>query len=201
MHEDDPLGDLLRAADQQACATPDGSVDFARHAWDTHQSRQRKSTRLWISTGFVGCYLAGLLTMTMYIWTIGEDTAAAPPPDVTQYFSSDPDQSRENPEAVGRDLASSIAGSDDDQLAHAEGGLHDRAPSAVHFDEEPSGQNAYERLCKLGDEYLNRRGNIRAATECYSLALEAATADEWCVSRPEDTWLLIALKEHRRQET
>jgi len=139
--------------------------------------------------------------MRLYVWTTGEDPAAAPRPDVTQHLSSDEDQSRENPDAAPHDLASSIGDSDDDQLAHAKGDQHDRAPSAVHFDEHPFGKNAYERLRKLGDEYLNRRGNVRAATECYSLALEAATADERCVSRLEDTWLLIALKEHRRQET
>jgi len=54
--------------------------------------------------------------------------------------------------------------------------------------------------CAMGDQYLKRGGGIEPAAECYRLALDRATETELRRSSPSDSWLLVALREERREE-
>jgi hypothetical protein len=52
---------------------------------------------------------------------------------------------------------------------------------------------------RAGDRYLEAEGNVASALRCYRLALDLASESELAVA-PEDTWLLIALKDARQKE-
>jgi tetratricopeptide (TPR) repeat protein len=64
------------------------------------------------------------------------------------------------------------------------------------FDSEEPRPELY-RLA--GDRYLAESGNLQAALRCYRQALDESPEQDLQV-KPEDNWLLIALKESRQKE-
>ena len=52
---------------------------------------------------------------------------------------------------------------------------------------------------RAGDRYLNEAGDIRSALRCYRNALDSGSEADEKIS-PNDTWLLIALKEAKQRE-
>ncbi len=76
------------------------------------------------------------------------------------------------------------------------------APVAV-APPRPEGEHPAERAARLreaGDRYLNEQGDPEAALNCYSKSLSAGTADDAKFS-PDDSWLLMAIKNAREKET
>jgi hypothetical protein len=57
-----------------------------------------------------------------------------------------------------------------------------------------------ERLRREGDRLLEK-GDMKQAVRRYELALNLASADQRAISPERDTWLLMALKSARSQET
>jgi hypothetical protein len=53
----------------------------------------------------------------------------------------------------------------------------------------------YERLCRTGDEQLEKYDDIQAAIRSYKKALQLASADERPIAPDRDTWLMMALKQ------
>lgn len=53
---------------------------------------------------------------------------------------------------------------------------------------------------RAGDRFLAERGDIESALACYRRSLDAQPSDGGIAVDPGDNWLLIALKQARRQE-
>jgi hypothetical protein len=53
----------------------------------------------------------------------------------------------------------------------------------------------YERLCRTGDEQLQKHDDIQAAIRSYKKALQLASADQRSIAPDHDTWLMMALKQ------
>ena len=53
----------------------------------------------------------------------------------------------------------------------------------------------YERLCRTGDQQLEKHDDIQAAIRSYKKALQLASADQRSIAPDRDTWLLMALKQ------
>ncbi len=53
----------------------------------------------------------------------------------------------------------------------------------------------YERLCRTGDQQLEKYDDIQAAIRSYKKALQLASADQRSIAPDRDTWLLMALKQ------
>ncbi len=53
----------------------------------------------------------------------------------------------------------------------------------------------YERLCRVGDQQLEKHDNIQAAARSYEKALQLASAEQRSIAPDRDTWLLMALKQ------
>jgi hypothetical protein len=56
-----------------------------------------------------------------------------------------------------------------------------------------------ELFRRAGDRYLNDENDMESAVRCYKKALNAATAEDLQIN-PQDTWLLISLKNARQEE-
>jgi hypothetical protein len=57
--------------------------------------------------------------------------------------------------------------------------------------------SSYERFRRLGDEYLDDRGDVVMALEFYRRALDEASPQESAISDERDSWLLKSLKRDR----
>ncbi len=127
----------------------------------------------------VVCYAAGMLTMAPFLVAAGTKWARRTDSVGLGTTGSTAHQPTQGEEPASQPLVHSI-------------------PLPVSPKSELS---PYQRLRELGDDYLNRRGKISAAMDCYRMALEAAKDDEKRISEDEDTWLLAALKKDRNRET
>ncbi len=70
---------------------------------------------------------------------------------------------------------------EDDQIA-------DTRPAAARL-------TPYERLCRAGDQQLEKHNDIQAAVRSYTKALQLASADQRSIAPDHDTWLLMSLKQ------
>jgi hypothetical protein len=147
----------------------------------THMLRRRRRYRqLALTCAFVCCYGAGLATTRLYTgW------ASGPPLQATQdrLGSAGPDLT------PSQTLMASRLDSDPD------------VPALV-FERIGLGVDTKERarfFCRAGDRYLQHDGDLSAALRCYARALEIGSASDLSVS-PDDSWLLMALKQARLEE-
>src|SRR5262245_3058543 len=51
----------------------------------------------------------------------------------------------------------------------------------------------YERLCRAGDQQLQKYDDIEAATRSYKKALQLASAEQRSIAPDRDSWLLMTL--------
>jgi hypothetical protein len=56
-----------------------------------------------------------------------------------------------------------------------------------------------ELFRRAGDRYLNDENDMESAVRCYKKALSSGTAEDLNIT-PQDTWLLISLKNARQEE-
>jgi hypothetical protein len=126
---------------------------------------RRRLKRVGIAASLVGCYLAGVLTMSLArnLDSSFDDTAS------NQLVAKTPSVASEN------------FGKTPDQIA-------DEAAQAA-----AAKLSRYELLRRAGDRYADE-GDLAAAIQSYKNALRVATPEERTVSVHDDSWLLMALK-------
>ena len=61
-------------------------------------------------------------------------------------------------------------------------------------------QAGFEEIRRVSDRLLHDQGDVSAALQFYSRALDQASTDQMAVSVDEDSWLLMALKSARMKE-
>jgi len=169
--EPDPLTQWLAVSN-----SPKADVDGLR------QSVLRRTTgvlrrRRWLRRGAVvialsACYLAGAATMRML----------PPPPTVLTVVvekSGAPVPPAANDEALPRETEPRAVALEWNALDHPE--------------------TKVESYRRAGDRYLAESNDVQAAVRCYKQMLDAGTEKDWTIS-PDDSWLLMALKEARQKE-
>jgi hypothetical protein len=150
-----------------------------------HQTLLAQTTRLlqrrgrWRRLAWAGalaaCFLAGMVTMAL--WRPAEpdlqETQRPAPRDIPQ----PPEKSE--PEKPTPELPASLV----DLEWHA-------------FD---SRDNRATLFFQVGRRYLEEQNDLDGALRCYRQALDAAPQEELAI-RPDDNWLVMALKEARQKE-
>jgi hypothetical protein len=137
---------------------------------------RRRMRRAGIAAALIGCYLAGVATVSLR--PAGRETG----PIVADAAVADSDAVAEP--AAGSDKTSAAATArkpvrpEDDQIL---------ATSTSRL-------TRYERLRQTGDEQLEKFADIPAATRIYQKALQIASSDQRRIAPDRDTWLLMALK-------
>jgi hypothetical protein len=138
--------------------------------------RRRRLRRAGWAAALAACYVAGLVTMRLA-------TATAPPPQVVQQ----PTPSAPRPPQP----AAASRPTDDGGEAVA---MEDQA-----VDTRGKPREKRDLYCRAGDRYLHDRGDLPSAVRCYGGALDGASDDDLKIS-PDDSWLLMALKEAKQKE-
>lgn len=175
---DESLEVLLKAADASAALPPDPRPDLADRVRDRHEESRRRRRRIHYLAASAAGYLAGLLTM--WLWAGNHSFDATPGHGPGGGLSGRPDSPTiPDPPAIRA--------------------LRERDPLRPGLADGQKllpNPNPYDRLRRLGDEYLLQRGDVQLAVEFYSRALNALSEEELAIS-DEDTWLLISLKRDR----
>lgn len=177
MIDDERIEELLRNAD----VSPPGPGETPRELAGrvrTACARRRRRRTFWVRIGsLAGAYLAGLLTF--HAWQTAAPTLSPPPTSHAETSA--------NNKTLRKTRESKSDGEGPENVIR-------RAPREVAIVRMES---TYQRLRRLGDEYLNVRGDVATALELYRRALEEASPDEFAVSEQADSWLLRSLKEDR----
>lgn len=184
------LEDLLKGSDIPSCVDRDRSKLFATRAWSIHRTRSVRMFRMKATVALAGCYMAGLLTMGL-IHSETHDvvsTGRVARVNVSAGVGS---------EAATQDELNQSAETASGAAQESFSGLPQEATSPIAIPAE----TAYSRFRALGDTYLEQRNGIETAAECYAAALDQATDDELESLAEQDSWLLIALKRERREDT
>jgi hypothetical protein len=168
----DPLDDFLTAAPSTPCAS----------AWKqsllVQTTRTLRRRHHWKRVGFVtvlaACYAAGALTMRL----------AAPVSTPQEVANNAPQPAPERtPTPVPVPPAPEVATS-----------ARDLEWQAV---ENPD--RRAELFRRAGDRYLNDENDLESAVRCYKHALDAGSDTDLKIA-PQDTWLLVSLKNARQEE-
>jgi hypothetical protein len=132
--------------------------------------RRRIGKRIGLAAALVGCYAAGLLTMSL----------------VRELSSSSNLATATIPLAPG-----SAGGSERNNVLPP---TDHREPDLAAAKLTP-----YDRLRQLGDRQLSDETDIPGAIRTYRRALQVASNDQRAVSVDHDSWLLMAIKSDRFQ--
>jgi hypothetical protein len=177
--DDDPLKDLLDPA-----AVPhasDNERPVVRESVLTQTTSvirfRRRMRRVGAIAALAGCYLAGVLTMS--VWRSANQHPAAP-------GSAGGFATRIEPKAESGDgqwaPARPLIRPEDDGVIPGP-----RQAQVVKF-------SPYDRLRRAGDRQLEDENDIAAAARTYRRALTVASPAEMNIFPDQDTWLLMAMK-------
>ena len=175
--DDDPLNQLLSTP-----ATP--RADLRGEILARTQGvlrRRRLIRRAGYALALAGCYVAGILTMSL---------ATPAPPAIAH---------QDQPAASN--VASSTQAQAPQEVARETAPARDR-PAVVRKRPAVAAvrQTRFEKLRKAADRALLEQGDMMAAVTLYKKALDVAKPEELAISVERDNWLLISLKEARLQE-
>jgi hypothetical protein len=132
--------------------------------------RRRMAKRIGLAAALVGCYAAGLLTMSLVRESNSFPNLATATAPLTPVPAGGPE--RENaPPAIDQ-----------------------REPELAVAKLTP-----YDRLRQLGDRQLSDETDIPGAIRTYRRALQVASNDQRAVSVDHDSWLLMAIKSDQFQ--
>ena len=134
---------------------------------------RRRMRRARLAATLVACYLAGIATMS--VWSAGRP--------VDRIASGSAGGSARDGDLVTAPDVRRLVRPEDDQVA--DGSVR---PAAVRL-------TPYERLCRTGDQQLEKHDDIQAAARSYKKALQLASADQRSIAPDHDTWLLMAMKQ------
>ncbi|QDU45007.1 hypothetical protein Mal52_34950 [Symmachiella dynata] len=161
--------------------------------------RRRYYRRAGMFAACVGCYLAGLLTVTLMADGASPETAR----EVVDHEITAPNATIED------DIATETVSVTAPVVAVKTG-------SDAEFQDEPQDQqrpsntlqhkprkkkSRFLSLRDLGDQYLLEQQDPAGAARCYQMALRFATEDEVNQQSDEGTWLFRALKLDHHWET
>ena len=171
--QNDPLADPLAAAlgaDKHLRATDDRlrAAVFAQTVGVLRGRRRLK--RCTLAAGLLTCYLAGIMTMSIFCTGREQDRPTAPPPALAAH--------PQRPASPPRHQSPRS----EEQYAAAK---------------KPSGFESWRRI---GDHYLHDTGDVSLAVAGYSEAINLASAEERRISPGQDNWLMMALKDARLKE-
>ena len=165
---DDQLQSLLRAADQSADPHENLPRDLAERVWQVDQYRRTRNGRLGIITALSACYLAGLMSMKIWMALTASET------EQMSDRTARPVESVDRQEDLG-------------QFDRK----HDSPPIIAQI------TSPYQFLRRLGNEH-ERKGKVQLALDYYRRALDAATDEELAIAYGEDSWLLMSIKKDRQ---
>jgi hypothetical protein len=167
----DELLELLTSSGEQLPANQKlRDVVFSRTTRTIRNRRRMRRASL--AATLVACYLGGIATMSLWQSPRAVDRFV-PGSDAGAVHNGEP--------VTGTDVRKVIR-PEDDQIAD------DSMPSAE------ARLTPYERLCRAGDQQLEKHDDIPAATRSYKKALQLASLDQRSIAPDRDTWLLMALK-------
>ena len=209
---DDALNDVLDTILGADRSRPDAALRGAVLGQTLSVLRRRRRwKRCAVAAGLVGCYLAGIATMTIGraggkaelavcvsdVVRGSRDSAVRGSPDLAQAPT-------EGLPTQGRPAVEESAGSGDPRRAHESSAT----PLAGHHAKQGRGRGAggertltgYQRLRRAGDQWLRESGDISRAVRDYARALDQASEQERAIAPGQDNWLLMALKDARTKE-
>jgi hypothetical protein len=137
--------------------------------------RRRLVRRAGLVAGFAACFAAGALTMRLLTPTVEPEVR------IVERFID-----REAVPAPTPQLDPSV-------IAQAKSALD------IEWQAVENPERRAELFRRAGDRYLNDENDLESAVRCYKIALEGASVEELQVT-PQDTWLLISLKNARQEE-
>ncbi|MHC4399285.1 MAG: hypothetical protein ACYTG0_06375 [Planctomycetota bacterium] len=173
---DESLDSLLRAVDRSAGAPPNVPDNIASSARTVVRQRQNRRQRATLAAALTGCYVAGLLTMRIWIAL----TVHGVTPAKGQLVGQRDPRSHEAP-------AESIVTEAESERVQV---------VRSHTSSELEEKTPYQLLCDFGDESF-RRGAFESAIRYYRLALDTASEDELKIAYEQDNRLLASLKRDR----
>ncbi len=143
--------------------------------------RRRYARRAVLVAALVICYVAG--TATTQLWRLSDPDAIG---QVAQQRLPQKEQQRD---AISRPEPDRVLAT-----------LPNTAQKPPRSPKELR-QAGFEDIRRVSDRYLHDKGNVRLALHYYSRALDAASSEQRAISVEEDSWLLMALKASRMEET
>jgi hypothetical protein len=134
---------------------------------------RRRTRRAGLAAALIGCYFGGIATMSLW-----------PAARALNRFAPDSDVAlAQNREPVTGTEARRPIRPEDDQT------------SVGNVQSAAARLTPYERMCRAGDQQLEKHEDIRAAIRSYKKALQLASSDQRSIAPDRDTWLLMALKQ------
>ncbi len=171
MSHDEPPDELfesMTSAARQIPASAELRESLLSNTTRTIRVR-RRMRRAGVAAALVGCYLAGIATMSLRSGAHQQGQIVAETPIVNN---------ANDVTAAPRKLVRP----EDDQV------VADGRQSAVRLTQ-------YDRLRRAGDQQLEEFADIPRATRSYQKALQLASAEQRQIAPDRDTWLLMALKQ------
>lgn len=162
----DELSESMNSTTEQIPASPELRESVLSRTTGIIRQR-RRMRRAKIVAALVGCYLAGIATVSLRPNSRDADRVVA---------ASSTGNNVDSSHATARKFVRP----EDDQFAPS-------AQPVVRL-------TPYERLRRMGDEQLEQYADIAAATRSYEKALQIASTDQRQIAPDHDTWLLMALK-------
>jgi hypothetical protein len=139
--------------------------------------RRRILRRVAFVGGLAACYLAGLVTT----WAALSGSGSA----------------RDTVQAAKTSRSALPTGpSPSEQGAASKAGISATALEWRAFD---SHERRRELFRQAGDRYLQQAGDLKSAVRCYRQSLQGALASDLTI-KPDDSWLLMALKQAKQKE-
>ena len=143
--------------------------------------RRRHVRRVFLVAALVACYLAGVATMQLQ--------RPGGPDHMSLAAEQSPSQEEQPPEIAPAPQPERIAMTRTDKKN--ERPRRRRELRTAGFDD----------IRRVSDRYLRENGDVALALRYYCRALDIASAEQRAISVGEDSWLLMALKNSRMEET
>jgi hypothetical protein len=143
--------------------------------------RRRYLRRAGYALALAGCYVAGILTMSL----------ATPVP---------PALARQDQPAPWKVASLTPAPAPQETVLESSPERDRHAVAKNRQAVTPVRQTRFEKLRKAADRALVEQGDMMSAVKLYKKALDVAKPEELAISAERDNWLLISLKEARLQE-
>jgi hypothetical protein len=144
--------------------------------------RRRWLRRLGVVAALAGCYLAGMATTQ----ACRSPSAPSATSIVEEKVRPEDKRGERGPPTRGR--------SESPETEHQ---LPVDRPDAPHAAVAGTG---FDEVRRMGDRFLEEKGDVLGALDCYARALDRASSEELAVRPDEDNWLLMALKLDRIEE-
>jgi hypothetical protein len=175
MTPNDFSDELFESMASSAAQTPASQqLRNAVLAQTTRTVRNRRRMRhARLAATLVACYLGGMATMSL--------SSTGPP--ASQLARDSNAGSVQNADRAAEPEPQRLVRPEDDQVADSS--LPQSKPLLT----------PYERLCRTGDQQLEKQDDIQGAMRSYKKALQLASADQRSIAPDRDTWLLMALKQ------